>query len=420
LQPGDIVVSVLGDGEGASDSDFIFSKKRPPGAMIKLLSSGDMFPVRLVAIRSTDGKALPTLADDPTEDDYANARKSTSSPDYMKGISTGQNDAKVQMAKYRQQVAEQRKKMASRERRSKERQRLNQRAANVNRRERNVKERRMLELNTACDDVEEAWINWKVGSKQQKQQQQLQQQQQRDGRLDPAQQRSPKRQGTALEKHRMRARLEVLKTLEETEVMAGDKVGAMAASRLIAGLGYVNVGGKGDLVKNCPDSNPHHVSQSPRNARLVEASPSSTPSSSSLFRDSSKTQQPAPPKAGTSRRQWHLFQPNPDLEQKRRKILQQRRKRSSWQKERQRRQQQQVEHNERKLKRQIREQEEQKLKYAGGGRLRTKNEDMQQYHEEAAVRFVPESTMDSQWGESEVGEDGIGSDDGGDFNNNIW
>ena len=34
LQPGDMIVSALGDSEGVSNSDFIFSKKRPPGQVV--------------------------------------------------------------------------------------------------------------------------------------------------------------------------------------------------------------------------------------------------------------------------------------------------------------------------------------------------------------------------------------------------
>lgn len=51
LKEGDTIVSILGEGEGNSNSDFIFSKKRKPGDMISLLSAEDMYPIRLVAIR---------------------------------------------------------------------------------------------------------------------------------------------------------------------------------------------------------------------------------------------------------------------------------------------------------------------------------------------------------------------------------
>ena len=76
----------MGSNEGESDSDFIFSKKRSPEKMIKLLATAAMFPVRLVAIRSTDGKELPSLIEDATEEDHAHSRKKKESiPDYMNG-----------------------------------------------------------------------------------------------------------------------------------------------------------------------------------------------------------------------------------------------------------------------------------------------------------------------------------------------
>ena len=54
--------------------------------MIKLLTTAAMFPVRLVAIRSTDGKELPPLIEDATEEDHAHSRKKKESiPDYMNG-----------------------------------------------------------------------------------------------------------------------------------------------------------------------------------------------------------------------------------------------------------------------------------------------------------------------------------------------
>ena len=59
------------------------------------------------------------------------------------------------MAKYKLQIAEQRKKILSRERRNQERTRLNQRADVVNKRERTIFEKRIIELNNACDDVED-------------------------------------------------------------------------------------------------------------------------------------------------------------------------------------------------------------------------------------------------------------------------
>ena len=124
--------------------------------MIKLLTTAAMFPVRLVAIRSTDGKELPPLIEDATEEDHAHSRKKKESiPDYMNGISTGECSKEVRMAKYKLQIAEQRKKILSRERRNQERTRLNQRADVVNKRERTIFEKRIIELNNACDDVED-------------------------------------------------------------------------------------------------------------------------------------------------------------------------------------------------------------------------------------------------------------------------
>jgi len=104
-----------------------------------------------------------------------------------------------------------------------------------------------------------------------------------------------KRNGTALEKHRMRARLEVLKTLEESDIMQGDKISAKDASRRIDNLGYINFGqdsfknssmnnnvnnnmnkNSNNNVNNNVNSNVNNNSSrnspSPRNARLVEAS----------------------------------------------------------------------------------------------------------------------------------------------------
>jgi hypothetical protein len=164
LKKGDMVVSMLGDGEGSSNSDLLFSKKRDSGTMIQLLSTEDMYPIRLVAIRSHPEKRLPSLINNPTQDDYdvseADLQQKNSLPDYMKSISTGEDKMRKQREKYRQQVAEQRKVLMSRERRIKERKRLSKRVDIVKKRELNVKQRRRQELNAACDDTEEAWLNW--------------------------------------------------------------------------------------------------------------------------------------------------------------------------------------------------------------------------------------------------------------------
>ena len=87
LQPGDMIVSALGDSEGESNSDFIFSRKRPPGQVIKLLTNKLMFPFRLVCIRSKDGKTLPSLVNDPSPEDYlAASQRKVDVPDYMKTV----------------------------------------------------------------------------------------------------------------------------------------------------------------------------------------------------------------------------------------------------------------------------------------------------------------------------------------------
>ena len=44
LQPGDMIVSILGEGEGSSSSDYLFSKKRNPGSMIQLISTEGIQP----------------------------------------------------------------------------------------------------------------------------------------------------------------------------------------------------------------------------------------------------------------------------------------------------------------------------------------------------------------------------------------
>ena len=155
----------------------------------------------------------------------------------------------------------------------------------------------------------------------------------------------------------MRARVEALKTFEEFDHCAGDKVAAMEASRRVTNLAYIKVGGKsGGLVKHdhvdpaveagaaanvdAAMERPESTMdvRSPRRARYVESTRGSEGGvqSSSLFRSTSSgvATSPAPPKAGATRRQWHLFQPNPELLQQRKRILHERRKRAQWKKER--------------------------------------------------------------------------------------
>ena len=52
---------------------------------IKLLTNKLMFPFRLVCLRSKDGKALPSLVNDPSPEDYlAASQRKGDVPDYMK------------------------------------------------------------------------------------------------------------------------------------------------------------------------------------------------------------------------------------------------------------------------------------------------------------------------------------------------
>ena len=122
------------------------------------------------------------------------------------------------MAKYRQTVAEQRKRVASRERRVKERARLNQRAITLHKRARTVQEKRTEELDAACDDAEDAWVatHWSASSGSSDNSSNS-----AGGRMR-SEKKKIKRQGTARQKHRMRARVEVLKTFEEFDHCAGD------------------------------------------------------------------------------------------------------------------------------------------------------------------------------------------------------
>ena len=99
-------------------------------------------------------------------------------------------------------------------------------------------------------------------------------------------------------------------------------------------------------------------------------------------RSTSMQRSPAPPKKGTGRKQWHLFQPNPELEQSRRRILQQRRKRSSWKKQKIETEKKNKEQHLKKMKRKIRQQEEQRIKYQGGVSKNTKMEETDNNQEE--------------------------------------
>ena len=135
-------------------------------------------------------------------------------------------------------------------------------------------------------------------------------------------------------------------------------------------------------------------------------------------RSTSMQRSPAPPKKGTGRKQWHLFQPNPELEQSRRRILQQRRKRSSWKKQKIETEKKNKEQHLKKMKRKIRQQEEQRIKYQGGVSRNTKMEETDNNQEEKPkLGLIAQEELNQKEFEDTANAfgsfDPFGGDDGG-------
>jgi hypothetical protein len=317
--------------------------------------------------------SLPSLVSEPTTQDFEQSKKTKKEvPDYMKSISTGVNDRKAQQAKYRAQVAEQRKRLLSRERRTKERKRLNKRADLVKKREQTIQEKRMQQLNNACDDTEAAWLHWDtkdtVASAT---------------LTNPSTSPPTARVGTALERHHMKVRLEVLKTIEESDYCSGDKMAALTSTRQLQALDYIVAGNKSvsprtgkNLVESIETINIDvegggNGGGNGGGDRYNFSSSNNNKNNNSLFRtsysSSRKQQQPVPPKKGRLRRQWHLFQPNPEVEKQRRKILEEKRKRIMFKKEKEQQELLRIQRYEEKLINDQRKQNEQREKYKGKG-----------------------------------------------------
>ena len=186
------------------------------------------------------------------------------------------------------------------------------------------------------------------------------------------------RVGTALERHHMKVRLEVLKTIEESDYCSGDKMAALTSTRQLQALDYIVAGNKSlsprtgkNLVESIETINIDEGGIGNGGSHGYNFGSSNNNNNNSLFRtsysSSRKQQQPVPPKKGRVRRQWHLFQPNPEVEKQRRKILEEKRKRITFKKEKEQQELLRIQKYEEKLINDQIKQNEQREKYKGKG-----------------------------------------------------
>ena len=121
----------------------------------------------------------------------------------------------------------------------------------------------------------------------------------------------------------MKARLEVLRAVEESEAFMGDKLAERDSNMRIRSLRFEEIGQNGlfSRQKGAGVS----TSNSPRTRRIAGVP---NPSKS----DTNTRIHPQPPPKSQRRRHWHLFNPDPALKKERKKRLQERRKRNQWRK----------------------------------------------------------------------------------------
>ena len=126
----------------------------------------------------------------------------------------------------------------------------------------------------------------------------------------------------------MSARVEILRALEESEAIRGDKVAERESHYKLRSLGFEQLGQSG-ISSNSVDATsnfriPQRNRQKKSIRRMLETNAADSTRNDSLS--------PAPPPRSQPRRHWHLFRPDPLLAKERKRRLRERRKRNEWRK----------------------------------------------------------------------------------------